>query len=270
MQLAKYYKKSHYDFLSPYMGQIVDFTMSRVNSEPTLLVELCRFLSLGVPEFIRHTLSETLPKYIIQRNRPVLDYIENMVGERISALVLGLAAELLARIFLLQDANSIDEALAFTLDLLNENTGQQRVTLESFILSCDVPLLTELVIAMHNRDPGIQSLVRFSFVNPDPVAQAAQVIDGFRRVQVATSQSPSRKTRPPNQEVATKEFVVANMLAIMMRLSESLHDMYGKKPVEMKRQIIGGIAPFISYVGSAISGIGLQASTSPLASRSHV
>lgn len=50
------------------------------------------------------------------------------------------------------------------------------------------------------------------------------------------------------------------MLAIMMRLSEFLHDMYGKKPVEMKRQIIGGIAPLISYVGNAISGIGLQVS----------
>jgi serine/threonine-protein kinase ATR len=162
MQLAKYYKKSHYDFLSPYMGQIVDFTMSRVTSDPALLVELCRFLSLGVPEFIRHTLSETLPKFIIQRNRPVLDYIKNTLGERISALVFGLAAELLARIFLLRDSNAIDGALAFTLDLLNENTGQQRITLESFILSCDVPLLTELVIAMHNEDPEIQTLVRFS------------------------------------------------------------------------------------------------------------
>lgn len=162
MQLAKYYKKSHYDFLSPYMDQIVDYTMSRVNSEPTLLIELCRFLSLGVPEFIRHTLSEALPKFIIQRNRPVLNYIENTLGERIYVLVLGLAAELLAGIFLLQDSNAIDEALDFTLGLLNENPGQQRITLESFILSYSVPLLTELVIAMHNGNPEIQSLVRFS------------------------------------------------------------------------------------------------------------
>jgi len=168
MQLAKYYKKSHYDFLFQYMRQIVDFAMSRINSEPMVLVELCRFLSLGVPEFIRHTLWETLPKYIIQRNRPVLDFIENTLSEPISALVLGLAAELLARIFLLQDTTTIDEALAFTLDLLNENTGQQRVTLESFILSCDVPLLTELVIAMHNGDPGTQSLVSFPFVKLGP------------------------------------------------------------------------------------------------------
>ena len=193
MQLAKFYKKSHYDFLSPYMAQIVEFTISRVNSEPTLLVELCRFLSLGVPEFIRHTLSEALPKYIIQRNRPVLDYIENTLGERISALVLGLAAELLARIFLLQDANTIDEALAFTLDLLNENTGQQRVTLESFILSCDVPLLTELVIAMHNKDPDIQSLVRFSFVN---LGSDCSHYSGNRRVQ----KSPSGDLSVPLQE----------------------------------------------------------------------
>ena len=96
------------------------------------------------------------------------------------------------------------------------------------------------------------------------------MIDGFRRVQVATSQSPSRKTRPPNQEVATKEFVVASMLAIMMRLSEFLHDMHGKKPVETKRQIIGGISPFIHYVGNAICGIGLQVSSSPLASESCI
>lgn len=162
MQLAKYYKKSHYDFLSPYTDQIVSFTMLRLNSEPILLAELCRFLSLGVPEFIRRTLPETLPKFIIKRNRRGLDYIENTLGEHISTLVLGLAAELLAGIFLLQDANSIDEALAFTLDLLNENTGQQRVTLESFILSCDVSLLTELVIAMHDKKPDIQSLVRVS------------------------------------------------------------------------------------------------------------
>lgn len=87
---------------------------------------------------------------------------------------------------------------------------------------------------------------------------------------MATSQSPSRKTRPPNQEVATKEFVTANMLAIMMRLSESLHDMYGKKSVETKRQIIGGIAPFISYVGNAISGIGLQVSATLSNTGNHV
>ena len=164
MQLAKYYKKSHYDFLLPYMSGIVDYTMARVNSEPTLLVELCRFISMGVPEFIRRTLPETLPKLIIRRDRSGLGYIENTLGEHISALILGPAAELLACIFLLRDANSIDEALAFTLDLLNENTGQQRVTLESLILSCEVALLTELVIAMHNKDPDIQSLVRFPFV----------------------------------------------------------------------------------------------------------
>jgi hypothetical protein len=168
MQLAKHYKKSHYDFLSPYMGQILEYTMSRVNSNPALLAELCRFLSLGVPEFIRHTISETLPKFIIQRNRPVLDYIENTLGERISTLVLGLAAELLARMFLLRDPTEIDEALAFTLDLLNENTGQQRVTLESLILSCDVPLLTELVIALHDGDPEIQSLVSLSSIGFGP------------------------------------------------------------------------------------------------------
>lgn len=161
MQLAKHYKKSHYDFLSPYMGQIVDFTMSKVTSDPALLVELCRFLSLGVPEFIRHTLSEILPKFIIQRNRPVLDYIKVTLGERISALLFGLAAELLAGIFLLRNSTAIDEALVFTLDLLNENTGQQRVTLESLILSCDIPLLTELVIAFHNEDPQIHFLVCF-------------------------------------------------------------------------------------------------------------
>jgi serine/threonine-protein kinase ATR len=213
-----------------------------------------------VPEFIRHTLSETLPRFIIQRDRPVLNYIKNTLGERISALVFGLAAELLARIFLLQDSTATDQALAFALDLLNENTGQQRVTLESLILSCDVPLLTELVIAFHSEDREIHSLVRFPLIYFGALTEDTQVIDGFRRVQVATSQSPSRKTRSPNQDVATKEFVTANMLAIMMRLSEFLHDMYGKKPVEMKRQIIGGIAPFISYVGSAISGIGLQVS----------
>jgi hypothetical protein len=67
--------------------------------------------------------------------------------------------------FLLRDAAAIDEALAFTLDLLNENTGQQRVTLESLILSCDVPLLTELVIALHDGDPEIQSLVRSSSID---------------------------------------------------------------------------------------------------------
>lgn len=52
------------------------------------------------------------------------------------------------------------------------------------------------------------------------------------------------------------------MLAIMMRLSEFLHDMYGKKDVETKRWIICGISPLISYVGNAISGIGLQVSPS--------
>ena len=165
MQLAKYHKKSHYDFLSPYMGEIIDFTMHRVILEPALLVELCRFLSLGVPEFMRHTLSETLPIFIIKMNRPVLDYIKNTLGERISALIFGLAAELLAGIFLLQDHTTIDGVLAFTLDLLNENTGQQRVTLESLILSCDIPLLTELVIALHKEDQKIHSLVRLSSIH---------------------------------------------------------------------------------------------------------
>jgi serine/threonine-protein kinase ATR len=166
MQLAKYYKKSHYDFLSPYMDQIADYTMSRVNSEPALLVELCRFISLGVQEFILRTLPGTLPKFIIQRDRPVLDYIASTLGKHIGALVVDQSAELLARIFLLKDGNAIDKALAFTLDLLNENTGQERVTLERFIFSCHVLLLAELVIAMHNRDPNVQSLVRFSSANP--------------------------------------------------------------------------------------------------------
>lgn len=165
MQLARYYKKTHFEFLSPYMGQIIDFTMTRVASDPALLDELCRFLAVKKGDFIKRTLSEILPKFIIQKDRPVLDYIESTLGECTSTLAFRLAAELLARIFLLRDSAAIDEALTFTLDLLNENTGRERVTLESLILSCDVPLLAELVIALHDEDPEIHSLVRFSPVS---------------------------------------------------------------------------------------------------------
>lgn len=70
--------------------------------------------------------------------------------------------------------------------------------------------------------------------------------------------APSKKTRPSSQEQAAKSYVAANMLAVMTRLSEILHEMHGKKSVDSKRQIIRSLGPLIRYVGKPIGGIGLQ------------
>jgi serine/threonine-protein kinase ATR len=147
--LAKHLNKSHYDLLASYMSQISVFAVSRMISQPSLLTQLSRFVSMDSPELVRHTLSDTLPYLFVNRNDRVLDAIGAELGEKVSTLLMEHSSDILARVFLLPNDADTSITLTFIVKTLNDDTkGNSDIQVKNIVQTCYIPLLAELVIVM--------------------------------------------------------------------------------------------------------------------------
>lgn len=131
------------------MSQIAIFAVSHMSSQPGLLTELCRFVSMDSAELIRHTLSDTLPQLFINRNDRVLETIGFELDEKVSTLLMEHSYEILARVFLLPNRTETDQVLAFIVKILIDDTqGNNEIEVKNLVQTCYIPLLAELVIVM--------------------------------------------------------------------------------------------------------------------------
>lgn len=250
------------------MSQISVFAVSRMISQPGLLGQLSRFVSMDSPELVRHTLSDTLPYLFVNRNDRVLDAIGAELGEKVSTLLMEHSSDILARIFLLPNDVETNRTLSFIVKVLNDDTkGNSDIQVKNIVQTCYIPLLAELVIVMGEdgsaRVDNVSTNATLAFSGSR--SHQEQAIKGIQHVQ--RIMSPAKKSRNVLQEGSlraeeqlAREYLTSNMLAVMTRLSEILHEMHGKKSVNSKRQIIRSLGPLISYIGKGVGSIGLQVS----------
>lgn len=122
-----------------------------MSAQTNTLLETCRFLSLSPNDFLTLTLPYTMPQLFASRNSPAIEAISNQLDKTAPALFFETSADVLAHIFLLED-DETELSLAFTVDVLSQNSKNRKISLTSIIKSWIIPLLGKLVLALGDPD----------------------------------------------------------------------------------------------------------------------
>jgi serine/threonine-protein kinase ATR len=135
------------------MDQIAPFIITRFSSQPDLLGEACRVMSIAPIDFIGITLPRTLPELFASCDQRVLELIAKELSTKASSLLLKHSHGILAHIFLSNQATTT-KALNFVIKVLTDATSSV-IDIQSVVKSCVVPLLAELVIVMGDERPEV-------------------------------------------------------------------------------------------------------------------
>ena len=139
------------------MDQIAPFIITRFSSEPDLLGEACRVMSIAPIDFIGITLPRTLPELFASCDQRVLELIAKELSTKASSLLLKHSHGILAHIFLSNQATTT-KALNFVIKILTDATSSD-IDIQSVVKSCVVPLLAELVVVMGDERPEVAQKV---------------------------------------------------------------------------------------------------------------
>lgn len=153
------------------MAKIAPFLVTRMCSEPSILSEACRLMGITIPDFLRTTLSKTLPSLFANQEYGILEAIGKEVGHRPSTLFLNHCHEVLAHVFLLDSAKGTQSGLKSITKLLSSaaSSGGQRtsVDIQGVVKSCLIPLLAQLIASLGDRSqPEAQNVCILSLI-PD-------------------------------------------------------------------------------------------------------
>ncbi|KAL0950115.1 hypothetical protein HGRIS_010112 [Hohenbuehelia grisea] len=238
LEIAKHHQKAPYSLLLPYMSQIAPFLVSRIRSQPNLLTETCRLISMNTTDFISTTLPRTLPRIFTNCETKVLEAIAKDLETKPSTLFIEHSHEIFAHIFLLPSELATNNALDFVLAILTSATGTNEILISSVVNSCIIPLLSELVVAL--GDP-LQN-------------QAAK--DAIAKVEKCLSAAPPSKTR--KKPLVNDGLLKSYIFGIIATINEMLQDVQGKKSAESKRQIVRSLKELVMMIGPAIGNVAPQ------------
>jgi serine/threonine-protein kinase ATR len=132
---------------------VIPLVASRICTHPSLLAEICRFLSISPTDFITVTLSRMLPQVFANCDSKALEKIAKELSKKPSTLFLNFSHHILAHVFLLPSQVQIDNAISFILKVLRDAADNAKIDIQSVVHSCLVPLLAELVVVMGDEDP---------------------------------------------------------------------------------------------------------------------
>lgn len=153
LSVAKYHKKTPYTLILPFMDTVSPFLISRMCTQPLLLMEACRLMSVVPSDFISITLPRTLPQLFANCELKTIEAIAKDLSTKPSSLLLKHSPEILAHVFLLSGTGPTHKALTFIVKVLTDATQHTvSIDIQSVVKSCIVPLLAELVIVMGDEN----------------------------------------------------------------------------------------------------------------------
>lgn len=148
------------------MDQIAPFLVSRWHSQPMLLMECCRFISVPPTDYISSTLGRTLPQLFANCEQKALEKISKDLQIKLATLFLQRSHEILAYIFLLDSDHSTNKAVSFILRILSQAADNADIGIHSVIKSCVVPLLAKLANSLGDEDERKVAAVRLAIFRP--------------------------------------------------------------------------------------------------------
>lgn len=140
------------------MNMVAPFLVMRMVTQPGLLAETCRLISVNPTDFISTTLPRTLPQVFANSEARVLEKICQEVQMDSTQLFMKYAHDILAHIFLLPSQLATQQGLNFVKGVMNSGRNANSTPIHRIITSCLVPLLAELVVSLGDETGG--NLVR--------------------------------------------------------------------------------------------------------------
>ncbi|KAI0268140.1 hypothetical protein BC834DRAFT_678146 [Gloeopeniophorella convolvens] len=241
MALSKFYGKTPYRLLDPYMGDIARFLVNHWPHQPALLLETCRFMSQEPSEFIASTMVHTLPSLFASCNKAVIEKIAQALDMLPSALFLNTSKEILAQVLLLPDQDQTDRALDFILQFMPATSGGS-INAQTLIRSCIVELLGTFVFMLGSEDPK----------KPQEAMQALRKVENM----LPSGPSKGRKKAPSADGVG--QLLNANLLGLISYLVDMLQEVQGKQTMTSKQQTLRGLGALVALAGSDISFVAPQ------------
>ncbi|EPQ58953.1 hypothetical protein GLOTRDRAFT_70000 [Gloeophyllum trabeum ATCC 11539] len=239
LTIARTRQKSAYSLVSPYLGDISPFVVSRMATEPALLVEFCRFISISPADFLSVNLHRILPPLFATCNGKVLELIGRELGKRPFTLYLNHSHDVVAHALLLEDDAGIQAALDFIVNQLRQAAESTAIDVHNVVKSCLTPLLAEMIIVMGDENENKAKLV-----------SRLQKIEQFM-------QSSTRTTRSFTDD-RLASFLNANILGLITYLNEMLQEVQGRKSAETKRHILRGLGAMIINIGPSVNNVAPQ------------
>ncbi|KAG1752448.1 uncharacterized protein EDB91DRAFT_1243215 [Suillus paluster] len=232
LEIAKKQRKSPYVLVSPYISQVASFVVSRKCTNPALIFETCRFLSVHPTDFISVTLSKTLPYLFVNCEGKVLEDISKELGKTTPSLFLNHSHEILAHVYQQHEAQT-NGSLQFITNILSDAAAVDDIDIQSIVKSCVVPLLANLVVVLGDENEE----------------RAALAVDALRKVERSiTGETPERILA----DIDLSPFLKTYMLGVVSNLNDMLQDVHGKKSVSAKKQILRGLEELIIQIGALI------------------
>ncbi|TFY78245.1 hypothetical protein EWM64_g5764 [Hericium alpestre] len=240
LSLAKYYRKSNYGLVIPYIDKIAPYLIQRWHSHPALLMEACRFFKMSTSDFISYHLPRTLPDLFAACELKVLEKISKDLETEPSLLFLRHSEDVLAHVYLLTAPGKTNHVLKFIVKLVTDATEGQTVDITNILRSCIVPLLAKLV----------------NVLGEDDQTRVEAATQALHKVEASLRASLSKRKELLQSDLA--QFLKDHMLGVVSHLIDMLQDIQGKKTTESKRQILRSLGALTSKLGPAISSVAPQ------------
>lgn len=168
-----------YRSLSPYIGQIAEYTIRHWCTQPTIISEFCRTLNVNIPDFVRIHLKANLPKIFADRQNRLLTKISNEMDIKRHFLLWDIRHEVLAHVFLLPTRDQAERSLDFVVKYLADCAVIKGVTAQSLIKGCLAELLASLVARLGDEDDKVVQAVSSPSHLPCSLAQSMIGYRGF-------------------------------------------------------------------------------------------
>ncbi|KAG0703892.1 hypothetical protein DFH29DRAFT_981716 [Suillus ampliporus] len=239
LEIAKKQRKSPYVLVSPYISQVASFVVSRKCTNPTLIFETCRFLSVHPTDFISVTLSKTLPHLFANSEGKVLEDISKELGKTTPSLFLNHSHEILAHVYQQHGPAQTTRSLTFITNILSDAAAVGNIDIQSIVKSCVVPLLANLVVVLGDENEE----------------RAALAVDALRKVERSIAGETRERVLI---DIDLSPFLKTYMLGVVSNLNDMLQDVHGKKSFSAKKQILRGLEALIIQIGALVNGISPQ------------
>ncbi|KAG2155117.1 uncharacterized protein EDB93DRAFT_1266510 [Suillus bovinus] len=235
LEIAKAQMKSPYNLVSPYLSQVATFVVSRKCTNPMLIFETCRFLSVHPTDFVSVTLPKTLPYLFANSEAKVIEEISEDLGETILSLFMNHSHQILAHVYQQHGPAQTTGSLTFIMNIISRGAKSKSadLTVQGMVQSCVVALLADLVVVLGHENEE----------------RAALAVDALRKVQRSVTS---------NTELELSLFLKTYMLGIVSNLNEMLQDVHGKKSFPAKKQILRGLEALIVQIGPLVNEVSPQ------------
>ncbi|KAG2115849.1 uncharacterized protein F5147DRAFT_751291 [Suillus discolor] len=235
LEIAKAQMKSPYILVSPYLSQVATFVVSRKCTNPMLIFEMCRFLSVHPADFITVTLPKTLPYLFANSEAKIIEEISEDLRRTILSLFMEHSHQILAYVYQQHGPAQTTRSLTFIKNIIFRGAESKSadLTVRGMVQSCVVALLAELVVVLGHENEE----------------RAALAVDALRKVQRSVTD---------NTELEMSLFLKMYMLGIVSNLNEMLQDVHGKKSFPAKKQILRGLGVLIVQIGPLVNEVSPQ------------